>query len=89
MARFIQRYVHPRDLQPGDRVYFTLPESGGITSSYDGRVRNRGVQGRTLYWKTNEGSRIVSWDAEDTKTRVLLLDREPAPQSLLEMDFTV
>lgn len=78
-------HAHPRDLNPGDNVEFSAPQEGGITVSYTGRVRNLGCHGETMYWKTNEGSTVVKWHIKDTKTRVLILDREPQPQSILEL----
>lgn len=81
------RLVHPRDLEPGDKIDWTAPPQAGLTMSYNARVRILGNHGRTFYWKTQEGATIVKWDEADTKTRVLLLDREPVAQTMLNGVF--
>jgi len=79
------RKIHPSLLDYGDEITVKLPIHGGIVTSLTGRVRNKTRSGKTNYWRTTEGSILVAWESSGPTPDVTLLDREPLPQTRLEL----
>lgn len=79
------RKINPSLMDYGDLVSVQLPEHGGIVTTLTGRARNKTRSGKTNYWRTNEGSILVAWESDSPTPNVTLLDREPLPQSRLEL----